>query len=101
MNKTPKKARHAVSFAAMANQHLSLTLFGRLVEGVDRITSFGALEHPTDPDQPLQLAQVFGYSQDHACVRLPKPALVLLPEHVGPANDCGWDPDKFLRWEVP
>ena len=101
MKKSRVKPRHAVSLAAVAHRHLTLTLFGKVVEGVDKISSLGALQHPTDPNQPLHLAQVFGYARDHDCVRLPKPALALLPEPLGPADACGWDPKEFAKWEVP
>ncbi|HXP70781.1 MAG TPA: hypothetical protein VOA88_15975 [Candidatus Dormibacteraeota bacterium] len=101
MTKIRTEPKHFVSFADVAKQHLTFFLFGKVVQGVGKIPTAGALEHPTEPDEPLQLAQVFGYSQDHRCVRLPKPALVLLPEHSGPANDCGWDPKEFVMWEVP
>src|ERR1700693_820204 len=101
MTKNQKKSRLTTSLGAVARQHLSLTLFGKVVEGVDKISPMGALEHPEGPDKPLRLGQVFGYSEDHRCVRLPKPALILVPEPAGRADDCGWDPEEFVRWEVP
>lgn len=101
MKRGKAKLRHVVTLGAVANQHLTVTLFGKLVEGVDQISSLGALEHPTDPSEPLHVAQVFGYRQDHQCVRLPNPALILLPKDAGPADDCGWDPQEFVMWRVP
>lgn len=101
MKNTRRARKHVVSITEVANGHLTLSLFGKVVQGVDNIPTSGALEHPTDVNKPLHLAQVFGYSQDHRCVELPKPALVLLPDPEGPADECGWNPEEYVMWHVP
>ena len=46
-------------------------------------------------------AQIFGYKRNGICSRLPSPIVLALPDPDGQADDCGWNPQEFLKWELP
>lgn len=94
-------SRHKVTFPTIVENQLSVSLFGKLVKESPIDTRGSGLEHPSGSSEPLELGQVFGYLQNHQCVRLPRPMLVALPKPVGPADGCGWDPNEYLVWRVP
>jgi hypothetical protein len=99
--KRKRDSKRGTRLTDVANQQLMVSLFGTPVQGVEPSASEGALAHPAGSGEPLHLAQVFGYLENHVCARLPKPILALLPKPDGPADDCGWDPNQFVVWHVP
>ena len=101
VTKDKSSAKTDINLTDVANQHLQITVFGKVVNGVDPSKAEGALVHPTGDSDSLHLGQVYGYFQNHECIRLKKPALVLLPKPSGPANACGWSADEYVMWQVP
>jgi hypothetical protein len=77
-----------------------LTIFGKIAHD-GPLDAPATLSHPTEPSGSLQMAQVFGYQLHGQCVRLASPVLMAVPDPIGPATECGWNPDDFVMWRVP
>jgi hypothetical protein len=80
---------HHTSLSDIVDQSTTVVVFGKIV---------GDLQ-PTS--QGHRFAQIFGYKRNGVCSKLPNPVVVALPDPDGPADDCGWDPGQFVRWQVP
>src|SRR5579872_4275192 len=90
----PKKAtfqlsqRHRTSLGKIVHQTNTVVVFGKLIDDL-----------PPTP-QGHRFAQVFGHKTNGVCTKLQSPVMFALPDPDGRADDCGWDPDEFVRWEV-
>jgi hypothetical protein len=90
---------HRTTIERIGDQHLSVSFYGKIVDGISASPAGPGFKHP-DGIGKLQAAQVFGYSQDHQCFRFTPPRIYMLPDPVGPADGCGWDPSEFVVWKV-
>jgi hypothetical protein len=89
---------HEITVGA-AHQFVStLTAYGKLIAGVTMDPSAAGTVHPQGKDENLQLALVFGISDQGQCIRLPQPQKVYLPHPDGPADGCYWDPAQYVVW---
>ena len=92
-------ARKRAAPAAPRKHHTTLAT------AIDHASTLLVFGKPVSDLQPTadghQFVHVFGYRQNLQCHRLTQPVLVSLPEPLGPANACGFDPDEFLMWQVP
>ena len=81
--------KHHTTLAGAIDHVSSLLLFGKIVSDLQTTT------------EGHQFAHVYGYRQNGKCQRLDNPTLLSLPEPIGPANECGFDPEQFVMWNVP
>lgn len=81
--------KHHTSLADIADQASTVVVFGKIVRDLQ----------PTS--QGHRFAQIFGYKRNNVCSKLPTPVVIALPDPDGPADDCGWDPEQFVKWGLP
>jgi hypothetical protein len=81
--------RHHTSLSDIIDQANTVTLFGKIVKDLKPTT------------QGHSFAQVFGHKRNNVCSKLASPVVLALPEPDGPADDCGWDPQEFVKWLLP
>jgi hypothetical protein len=81
--------KHHTSLVEIIDQANTVVLFGKIVKDLQPTT------------QGHRFAQVFGYKRNSVCSKLPSPSVMALPDPDGPADDCGWDPQEFVKWSVP
>ena len=81
--------KHQTSLSEIVNQTSTVVAFGKVIKDLQ----------PTS--QGHHFGQVFGYKQNGVCSRLPNPIIISLPEPDSRADDCGWDPEQFVKWELP
>ena len=81
--------KHRTSLGEIVNQSNTVVVFGKIVKDL-----------PPTP-QGQNFAQIFGYKRNNVCSKLPSPLTVALPDPDGPSDDCGWDPQEFVKWELP
>ena len=81
--------KHRTSLGEIVNQASTLAVFGKVVRDL-----------PATP-QGHAFAQIFGFKKNQVCTKLPSPVTVALPDPDGPADDCGWDPHEFVKWQLP
>jgi hypothetical protein len=92
-------AEHQISLGEAHQLASTLTVYGKLIADVTITPSDAGTVHPQAKDESLQLALVFGISDNGQCITLPQPQKVYLPAPDGPADGCGWDPDQYLVWK--
>ena len=102
---TPKKFmpgdNHRTSLSKIVDEHLVVSLYGKTVENLSMEPTGLGMQHPSGSGS-LHAGHVYGFqSQEKGCVRFSPPRLYMLPEPVGPADGCGWDPAEFVVWKVP
>ena len=101
---SPKKFKptenHRTSFAKIADDHLTLSLYGKVIDDISVNPIGVGLRHP-EGDGALRVGHVYGYSQSGECFRFTPPRIYMLPDPDGPADGCGWDPTEFVVWKVP
>lgn len=93
--------KHRTSLSLIADSQTTISLFGKVVEGISLTPSGLGITHPYQDDGTLHAGQIFGYMRNHQCVQLNPPQIFMLPAPVGPADACGWDPDHYVMWKVP
>ena len=92
-------AEHQISLGEAHRLASTITVYGKLIAGVTVTPSDAGTVHPRGEDDSLQLALVFGISDNGQCITLPQPQKVYLPAPDGPADGCGWDPSQYLVWK--
>lgn len=92
---------HRTTLSRIADEHVTVALYGKVVDNLSIDSSSPALQHPSG-DGPLHAGQIWGcYSPEKGCVRFSPPIQYMLPEPTGPADGCGWDPSRYVMWKVP
>jgi hypothetical protein len=81
--------KHHIPLGDIIDQANTVVVFGKIVKDLQPTT------------QGHGFAQVFGYKRNNVCSKLPSPVVMALPDPDGPADDCGWDPQEFVKWSVP
>jgi hypothetical protein len=81
--------KHQISLSEIVDQTSTVVAFGKVIKDLQ----------PTS--QGHHFGQVFGYKQNGVCSKLPNTIIIALPEPDGRADDCGWDPEQFVKWELP
>jgi hypothetical protein len=86
-------------FELTEKHHTSL---GDIIDQASRVVVFGKILKDLQPtSHGHRFAQIFGYKRNNVCSKLPTPVVIALPDPDGPADDCGWDPDEFVKWQLP
>jgi hypothetical protein len=91
--------KHYVAFDANTASQSTLTAYGKLIEGGESTPSALGVSHPQGLDAALNKSLVYGVQVGGACIRLPDPQEVALPDPDGRADGCGWDPAEFVVWK--
>lgn len=81
--------KHHTSLTDIVDQSSTVVVFGKIVRDLQ----------PTS--QGHRFAQIFGYKRNSVCSKLPTPVVIALPDPDGPSDDCGWDPEQFVKWQLP
>jgi hypothetical protein len=81
--------KHHTSLVDIIDQVNTVVVFGKIVKDLQ----------PTSRGHGF--AQVFGYKRGNVCSKLPSTVVMALPDPDGPADDCGWDPQEFVKWSLP
>jgi len=100
---SPKKFKptesHRTSLARIADDHLTVSLYGKVIDDISVNAGGVGLRHPEDGGA-LRAGHIYGYAQNGQCYRFTPPRIYMLPDPNGPADGCGWDPDQFVVWKV-
>jgi len=81
--------KHQTSLSEIIDQTTTLVAFGKVINNLP----------PTS--QGHHFGRVFGYKRNGVCLKLQNPIMIALPEPDGRADDCGWDSERFVKWELP
>jgi hypothetical protein len=111
MVRTEKSSVGASSFVPSAEHQISLgeahqlastiTVYGKLIADVPITPSEAGTVHPRGEDESLQLALVFGISDNGQCITLPQPQKSL-PSCPGRSGRRMWlGPESLRRLEEP
>jgi hypothetical protein len=93
--------RHRTTLATISDKRMTVCFYGKPVDGIDLSTSGLVLQHPSQQGGTLKAAEVYGAFKDGGCITFQPPRLCLLPDPVGPADGCAWNPAEFVVWKVP
>jgi hypothetical protein len=78
------------------------TSLGDIVDQASTMVVFGKPLNDLQPtSQGHRFAQIFGYKRNGVCSKLPASVVIALPDPDGPADDCGWAPEEFVKWQLP
>ena len=89
---------HFIGLTEASSIHSTISVYGKIVRNTPIAAGTSGILHPLGNDEELQLAHVVGYSDKGRCFRLSEPQLLALPAPDGPADACGWDPNKYVVW---
>src|SRR3974390_2740264 len=90
---------HFISLSEISGDLSTLSVYGKIIRNADILPRISGILHPELLNEPLQLAQVVGYSERGNCVRLDEPRVIAMPAPDGPADGCGWDPTQYVVWK--
>jgi hypothetical protein len=90
---------HQITIGEAHQLASSITTYGKVISAVTISPSDAGTVHPQGKEDDLQLALVFGISDQGQCIRLPEPQKVYLPAPDSPADGCGWDPSQYVAWK--
>jgi hypothetical protein len=91
--------KHFKSFSEGVGTQSTLSVYGSIVKHAVVQPGTRGVLHPSGVDEPLQMAQVVGYSELGRCIQLDEPQLIAMPTPDGPADGCGWDATEYVVWK--
>jgi hypothetical protein len=91
--------RHFITLSDVSGSVSTINAYGRIIKNADVQPGRSGILHPSGVDEPLQLAQVVGYSEQGRCIRLDEPQVIAMPAPDGVADGCGWDPTQYVVWK--
>jgi hypothetical protein len=92
-------AKHFTTLSEVSGWQSTICVYGKLITNAEVQPGTSGILHPAGTNDPLQLAQVVGYSDQGRCIRLDEPQIIALPAPGGPADGCGWDPTQYVVWK--